>query len=162
MLIRWLAGRTLRSRLILGLVTLLALSCALVGVVTYVALRGFLYRQLGQQLTEASNRYINCIERKGPPPSASDLYTRTAGGYPPPVPNCTQISGQAASTFTARLLRYTVTNADLTADTCHLSSADQSVIAALPSDGHAVSRDLPSAHGKYLLSATRESDGDES
>ena len=36
---RWLAGRTLRGRLIAGLVALLALACAAVGLVTYVALQ---------------------------------------------------------------------------------------------------------------------------
>src|SRR5260370_42269062 len=39
---RWLAGPTLRGRLITGLVALLFVACAAVGVVTYAALRGFL------------------------------------------------------------------------------------------------------------------------
>jgi hypothetical protein len=43
---RWLAGRTLRGRLIAGLVALLAVACAAVGLVTYLALRGFLFQQL--------------------------------------------------------------------------------------------------------------------
>jgi two-component system, OmpR family, sensor kinase len=153
---RWLAGRTLRSRLIVGLVALLALSCALVGVMTYVALRGSLFRQLEQQLTTASAAYVHCVEHNGPPPSAAP----SGSGSPPPVPGCDYIDGQARGTFTARLVGYTVTNASLTADTCHLSKADQAVIAALPPNGHAVSRELPSAHGDYLLTASRQPDGD--
>jgi len=159
---RWLAGRTLRSRLIGGLVALLALSCALVGVVTYIAVRGFLFHQLGQDLAEASARYRNCIERRGPPPPTSPARDDNANGYPPPVPNCgNQISGQAAGTFTARIVRFTVTNANLVPrHTCHLSTTDQSLIAALPTDGRPVTRNLPSARGDYLLSAIQQSDGD--
>ena len=159
---RWLAGRTLRSRLIVGLVALLALSCALVGVVTYVALRGFLFHQLSQQLSAAAERYRTCVEHKGPPPPTPDRDDFAGGGYPRPVPNCgNQISGQAAGTFTARLVKFTVTNANLVpARTCHLSRTDQALIAALPTDGQPVSRDLASAHGDYLLSATQQHDGD--
>jgi two-component system OmpR family sensor kinase len=159
---RWLAGRTLRGRLIAGLVALLALSCALIGVVTYVALRGFLYHQLGEQLGAANERYIDCITRRGPSPGNQPAgYSPDPAGYPGPVPNCgDQISGQAAGTFTARLVRYTVTNVNLTAERCDLSRADQAVVATLPANGKAVSRELPSAHGAYLLTATRQADGD--
>jgi two-component system OmpR family sensor kinase len=155
---RWLAGRTLRGRLIAGLVALLAAACALVGLVTYVALRGFLYQQLGQQLTAASGRYVSCVHKHGPagqppaPPSA---------GYPPPVPMCgNQISGQAAGTFSALVAKYTVMNASINLGQCRLSASDGTVLAALPASGHAVSRDLPSAGGEYLLTAVRGQDGD--
>ena len=159
---RWLAGRTLRTRLIAGLVALLALSCALIGMATYIALRGFLYHQLGSELTQASSRYVNCVEQHGPPSQPMPM----GGGYPGPVPNCgNQISGQAAGTFTARLVSYaetsyTVRNVNLTAERCHLSRADQSVVTALPTNGTAVSRELPSADGQYLLSATKQANGD--
>jgi two-component system OmpR family sensor kinase len=157
---RWLAGRTLRSRLIAGLVALLALSCALVGAVTYMAVRGFLFHQLGQQLSDAAQRYKTCVELRGPPPQTSPTDDENHG-YPAAVPNCgNQISGQAAGTFTARLVKFTVTNANLTLGVCHLSRADQALIAALPVDGTPVSRELPSAHGDYLLSAARQNDGD--
>src|SRR5215472_17958021 len=62
---RWLAGRTLRARLIAGLVALLFVACAAVGVVTYVSLRGFLFGQLDDQLLAASSRYVMCVN--GPP-----------------------------------------------------------------------------------------------
>jgi two-component system, OmpR family, sensor kinase len=153
----WLAGRTLRGRLIAGLVALLAVACALVGLVTYVALRGFLYRQLGQQLTAASDRYVSCVHKNGPaspPPGPPD-------GYPPPVPKCgNQISGQAAGTFSALLAKYTVMNASINLGQCRLSAADGAVLARLPASGRAVSRDLPSAGGEYLLTAVNGQDGD--
>ncbi len=63
---RWLAGRTLRARLITGLVALLALACAVIGVATYVALRGFLLGSMDKQLSAANTRYVACVLR--PPP----------------------------------------------------------------------------------------------
>lgn len=155
---RWLAGRTLRGRLTAGLVALLAVACALVGLVTYVALRGFLYGQLGQQLTSASDRYVDCVHKHGPagpPPAPSQ------NGYPQPLPQCgNQIAGQAAGTFSALLAKDTVTSASINSGTCRLSAADGTVLAQLPATGHAVSRDLPSAGGEYLLTAVRGQDGD--
>jgi two-component system, OmpR family, sensor kinase len=162
---RWLAGRTLRTRLIAGLVALLALSCALIGVATYVALRGFLYNQLDQDLTSASQKYVSCVEHHGPPPPQQPMPGGDSG-YPGPVPNCgNQISGQAQGTFTARLVSYaetsyTVRNANVNSERCNLSRADQAVVASLPANGKAVSRDLPSAEGQYLLTATKQADGD--
>jgi two-component system OmpR family sensor kinase len=153
----WLAGRTLRGRLIAGLLALLAVACAGVGLVTYVALRGYLFHSLDTQLSAARGRYVSCVKSRGgpPPPAGHD-------GYPPPqVPNCgDQIPGQAAGTFSARLVDYTVTNANIEAGTCQLSAMDAAVLARLPADGRPYNRDLPSAHGEYRLVAVRTSGGD--
>ncbi|HUD37997.1 MAG TPA: HAMP domain-containing sensor histidine kinase [Streptosporangiaceae bacterium] len=161
----WLAGRTLRTRLIAGLMALLALSCALVGMVTYLALRGGLYHQLDEQLAGANNRYVSCVLVKGQPPPQQPQ-PRPPGWYPPPLPHCgDQISGQAAGTFTALLDSYArpasqqVHNANITNGRCKLSRADRAVIAALPADGKPVTRELPSARGAYLLKATKQANG---
>ena len=63
---RWLGRRTLRGRLIAGLLALLAVACAAIGLVTYVGLRHGLMSQLDEQLGAASARYNNCLE-SGPP-----------------------------------------------------------------------------------------------
>jgi two-component system, OmpR family, sensor kinase len=63
---RWLGRRTLRGRLIAGLLALLAVACAAIGLVTYVGLRHGLMSQLDEQLGAASARYTNCLE-SGPP-----------------------------------------------------------------------------------------------
>ena len=67
---RWLAARTLRGRLIAGLLALLATACAVVGLVSYVSLHSFLLGQLDHQLTTASDRYVGCLN--GPPPLGGD------------------------------------------------------------------------------------------
>ncbi len=82
---RWLASRTLRGRLIAGLVTLLALACAAVGLVTYLVLHKALISQLNTQLAATSNQYGQCLEApdeghghpspespQGQPPADSD------------------------------------------------------------------------------------------
>jgi two-component system OmpR family sensor kinase len=153
----WLAGRTLRGRLIAGLLALLAVACAGVGLVTYIALRGFLFHGLDEQLTAATMRYVGCVQNRGGPPPPPDYDDRP----PRQVPNCgNEIPGLAAGTFSARLVRYTVTNANIEAGTCDLSRADAAVLAQLPSNGRPYNRDLPSAHGDYRLTAVRSSGGD--
>ena len=51
----WLGGRTLRGQLIVGLVSLLALACAGVGIVTYVVL-SHTGQPRGQRVTAAPFR----------------------------------------------------------------------------------------------------------
>ena len=80
---------------------------------------------------------------------------------PQQVPHCgNEIPGLAAGTFSARLVNYTVTNANIVAGTCTLSVADKAVLTQLPVNGEPYSRDLPSAHGDYRLTAVRSADGD--
>ena len=77
---RWLAGRTLRTRLIAGLVALLFVACAGIGVVTYEALNRALLNQVDNQLTEASQRYYNCLH---PPPHPDNDGDGENGGSAP-------------------------------------------------------------------------------
>jgi two-component system OmpR family sensor kinase len=58
---------SLRRRLILGLIGLLVLALAVAGIVTYAALRGFLYNQLDQQLSATT---VAATEAAGPGSSA--------------------------------------------------------------------------------------------
>jgi two-component system, OmpR family, sensor kinase len=57
-----LLPRTLRGRLIAGLVVLLAIASASVGLVTYFAVRGALTREMNSQLQTASTLARNCWE----------------------------------------------------------------------------------------------------
>src|SRR6185437_9366464 len=62
--LRILLPRTLRGRLIAGLVALLAVGCATVGVVTYFAVQGALSRELNGELQTATSLAYNCWERQ--------------------------------------------------------------------------------------------------
>src|ERR1039458_4594806 len=125
---RWLASRTLRGRLVAGLLTLLAVACAGVGIVPYVVLSHTLVTQLDLQLQAAGSRYVACIEEHdadGPKP-------------PPGTPatgNCNQTPGLGSGTFGARLKAGVVPNQAVIGGTVHLSAADTARLDQVPPNG---------------------------
>jgi two-component system, OmpR family, sensor kinase len=143
---RWLARRTLRGRLIAGLLALLAVACAAVGVVTYVGLRGYLLGQLDQQLVQASGRYQACL---GHPPPGHD-----ADNIPGPSGNkpedCAQLQEQR--TFSAQVKDGVLTDNYIADGECHLSAVDRVVLTALPADQRPLTSELSSL-GDYRLLA---------
>ncbi|HEX6932409.1 MAG TPA: HAMP domain-containing sensor histidine kinase [Streptosporangiaceae bacterium] len=171
---RWLAGRTLRARLIAGLVALFALASLGVGVVTTVAISGFLLSRLDQQLATAGRILTQSIEH----PQDKE---QGAGGQPSePANPCATASqnagiaaGQAPGTFAAQLengqLSYAcvVTSGKerpgrLTA--VRLTRADLAMLTHLPTAGRAHgtnprTREL-SGLGDYRLIAFIGPDGD--
>jgi two-component system OmpR family sensor kinase len=129
---RWLAGRTLRARLIAGLLVLLALACAAVGVATYIALNRILLDSLDQQLATANMSYATCLSQPAPEDS---------GDNPAPAPprpslgtpqTCAQ--QQADDTFTAQLRGGQLSYPKVHDGPGHwrLSAADLTAIKALP------------------------------
>ncbi len=130
---QWLAGRSLRGRLITGLLALLALACAVVGVVTYLALQGFLFSQLDASLTGAVHRYHFCLIS----PSGETDREREAS-HAPPVLNVPQncAAQQASGTLTTRILHGSVISAYVAgpegAVTAVLSPADKRALKSLP------------------------------
>ena len=151
---QWLAGRTLRARLIGGLLVLLALSCATVGLVTYTHLHSVLIGQLDTQLTSANARYTGCYN----PPSDHDHHSldEPLPGNPPD--ECAQ--QQVTAAFTAVIAQpQVVTDAYLagTGGSCHLSAADQAEVARVPV-GRFVTVNLTS-YGAYRMTASSTSAG---
>src|SRR5215831_696770 len=152
---QWLVGRTLRARLIGGLLALLALSCATVGAVTYTHLRSVLISQLDTQLTSANMRYAGCYS------PAPDHDHQAGLDVPPPgspPDECAQ--QQASAAFTAVITQpLVVTDAYLagTDGGCQLSAADRADIASVPL-GRFISVDLTS-YGEYRMTASRTSAG---
>ena len=67
---------TLRGRLIAGLVALLAIGCATVGVTTYFRARDSLLREVGAQLQLATGLWYDCLSGNGGPGQG-------AGSWPP-------------------------------------------------------------------------------
>jgi len=164
---RWLAARTLRGRLIAGLLALLALSCATVGAVTYTHLHSVLISQLDGSLSTANLRYFSCLNPPPQPqPDHDGDHDGNHSGEPPdsdglPAQTCAQ--SQQTAVFTAQVthggavtypyLASTGTRADI----CHLTAADQAEIASVPV-GRAVTVDLAS-YGDYRMTASRTKDG---
>lgn len=155
---RRLWPRTLRARLTAGLVVLLAVSCAAVGVAAVVGLNGFLTGRLDEQLSEVGNRFPASLEHGGRPPDGHDDHDGDEHG---------DTRRQSAGTFGARLLNGTVTNAavvpssgaDTTDLTVGLTAADTRTLAAVPVDGRAHTVHL-STLDEYRVRATAGLDKD--
>lgn len=139
--------RTLRGQLTAGLVVLLALACLAVGIATAVALRGFLTGRLDEQLAASGGRFAASLEHEARPDADNHPDTR----------------GQADSTFGARLLNGTVTQAavvdDATQRSVDLTSWDRRALARLPSNGEGHTLRL-SDLGAYRVTAVPGEDGD--
>ncbi len=145
----WLARRTLRGRLIAGLLALLAVACAAVGAVTYVSLHGYLLGQLDQQLMQASERYQACL---GLPPPGHD------GDNEPGAPHnsasdCAQ--QQEQQTFSAQVRNGVLTNTHVSYGNCTLSHADKAVLTAYPAGAQPFTSEL-STLGDYRLLAVHD------
>ncbi|MFJ9692410.1 sensor histidine kinase [Kitasatospora sp. NPDC101183] len=157
-----LVPRTLRSRLIAGVLALLVLTCGGVSLATTELLRHFLVGRLDQQLVQTGARYAASLEHSG------------AGTGAGPG---TDTRAQAPGTFGARLLNGQVTAAGVvdgdaddaevaagdrpadTDDLVPLSPADRRHLAALPADDSAQGIHL-STLGGYRVRATAGRDGD--
>jgi two-component system, OmpR family, sensor kinase len=157
----WLAGRTLRTRLIAGIIVLLAVSCAGIGIATSITLQGFLVTRLDQQLGEASSRLNVSLERQrerdGP-----------GGDRDPSAPRGNPgIQGQAVGTLAVRASNGSITQAVVINDTAGqvnlsnvaLTPADRSVFLNLIPDGPPTTTHLSSL-GDYRLQATQGRDED--
>ncbi|MGW3689324.1 HAMP domain-containing sensor histidine kinase [Streptomyces sp. NPDC005125] len=144
---RRLPPRTLRGQLTAGLVTLLALACLAVGITTALALRGFLMGRLDEQLSASGGRFAASLEHEAKPDADNRPDTR----------------GQAESTFGARLLNGTVTQAavvdDVTDRPLHLTLRDRRALAGIPVDGSGHSIRL-STLGGYRVTAVHGDDQD--
>jgi two-component system OmpR family sensor kinase len=144
--VRWLGRRTLRARLIAGLLALLAVACAAVGIVTFVSLHGYLLGQLDQQLVQASHRYQACLGH--PPPADDDSHP----GPPRPDSPFDCAQQQQAQTFSAQIRHGVLIDNYVSYGTCTLSHADKAVLTSGPAGGQPFTRDLSSL-GDYRLLA---------
>jgi two-component system OmpR family sensor kinase len=162
--VRSLRPHTLRARLTLGLVVLLAVSCAAVGLAAVLELDGFLTSRLDEQLTEAGNRFAVSLEHKGEP-QQDDLprSRKDSTGGTPVGDEHGDTRRQATGTLGARLVDGTVTHAAVVRSSgtlnVGLTPGDRKRLAAVPVDGRGHSTDL-SALEDYRVMATRGVDGD--
>ena len=182
---RWLAGRTLSARLITGVLLLLVGACAVIGVVTYLAIRGSMVSALDGQLRSASGTYAGCIEAAHQDTTSDQDTAGQAGGWhqpgghladyqPPPNGNdCSQ--GQPQGMLGVRIKDGKITNCGIVNgannQTCHLSAADTKTIMALPVyqdsayqpppwPSTAYTVNLTSLNDDYRLTAIAGRDGD--
>jgi two-component system, OmpR family, sensor kinase len=136
----WLAGRTLSARLITGVLLLLVGACAIIGVVTYLAVRDSMVSTLDGQLSSASSTYASCIENtgqgatdQGEPPGQPG----SPDNYQPPPNNSDCSQGQPQGMLGVRIKNGVITNCSvvngMNNQRCPpLSASDKKALMALP------------------------------
>jgi len=137
----WLAGWSLRRRLLTGIAALLALLCVGIGLVSTLAVRQFLTTQLDHQLLAAAARAA------GPPGAPPPGYNR--GLFPP---------GQAAGTLGAVITGGVVNRAAVlqppSGTEVPLSADQRAALLSVPADGRPHTASVPDL-GDYRLVAVR-------
>ena len=137
----WLAGRTLSARLITGVLLLLVGACAIIGVVTYLAVRGSMVSALDGQLRSASITYVTCIEATHQDATGQGGGQAQPGGEPDgyqPPPNSNNCSqGQPQGMLGVRIKNGVITNCGVVngmhnQECPPLSAADKRALMALP------------------------------
>jgi two-component system, OmpR family, sensor kinase len=134
-------GRTLSARLITGVLLLLIGACAVIGVVTYLAIRGSMVSSLDGQLRSSSGTYAGCIENAHQAATGQADYPNPPdgrSGYDRPPPNNTNCSlGQPQGMLGLRIKYGQITNCGIvngmTNTECpRFSAADKKALLALP------------------------------
>ncbi|MFJ9541500.1 sensor histidine kinase [Streptomyces sp. NPDC101225] len=143
--------RTLRARLTFGLVVLLAISCAAVGLAAVFELNGFLTSRLDQQVAQTGPRFAASLEH---PDRLPDDHDGDEHG---------DDRRQATGTFGARVADGAVTHAAVVRRSgvanVTLSARDQERLVAVPADGEGHSVEL-SGLEDYRVIASGGKDGD--
>lgn len=154
----WLAARTLRTRLTAGVLVLLVVSCAGIGIATSIMVQGFLVDRLDQQLAQAGSRLDVSLEHPEIPEGS--------GGDPVPSGE-PGVQGQAVGTLAARISEGSIEQAVVVRDNAGevslpdvaLTQADRSALMRVTPDSPPTTIRLSSL-GEYRLLASRGPDGD--
>ncbi len=163
---RWQPARSLSGRLIAGLVVLLALGCATVGAVTYVAIQRALSNELDNQLQAATSVANTCLDQRFNPNGdghnnggGGDNISGPSSGSPLSSMYC---DGLGNGTFVA-YQRNGQWGAMVVPNQITLSAADKATLSAItPIAGPlppCLTRDLPSAGGSYELTVAKDPNG---
>ncbi|MFF4818967.1 sensor histidine kinase [Kitasatospora sp. NPDC001309] len=152
--LRKLLPRTLRARLIAGLLVLLVVTCAAVGFATAAALRHFLVDRLDQQLAEAGGRYAASLEHTGTG-AGPDTRAQTPGTL-----GVRLLGGKVTAAGVVDGDADDVDDPDNADDRVAFTPDQQRSLAALPAGGPARTLDLGGPLGHYRVRAVAGRDGD--
>ncbi|MGA9833705.1 MAG: hypothetical protein WBQ71_21515, partial [Trebonia sp.] len=163
----WRPARSLSGRLIAGLVALLALGCATVGVVTYFAIQRALLNELDNQLQAATHVANTCLDQWLSP--NDDGGNNGGGGGISGQPSGNPLSsmyceGLGNGTFVA-YQRNGQWGAMVVPGQIRLSAADKATLDAIKPTPIAgppppcLTRELPSAGGTYELTVAADPHG---
>ena len=156
---RWRVLRTLRGKLIAGLVALLAIACATVGVVTYFAVQRSLSGTLSNQLQSATSDVNNCLDFM-----LGDDKQQHSGGAPSYRNNPYMECG-APGTFVAYYNGGRWTAFEVPGNMVPLAAADKQALAAItPSPAQhgpvrSYTQHLESMDGTYKITVVDDPNG---
>ena len=171
---RWRITRTLSGRLIAGLVALLAVTCATVGVVTYLAFQHAVSRELNNQLLAATSVANNCLDSRfssGYGDGDHDSDDHAAPGTGPQSPGSPLSSMTCDGLGNGTLVAYTrhgQWGAMIVPNKITLSAADKRTLGGIqPSPNPAQGASLPPAHtvdldsagGEYTVTVVQDPNG---
>ncbi|GAB3573470.1 HAMP domain-containing sensor histidine kinase [Amycolatopsis endophytica] len=156
---RRLLPSSLRGKLIAQVIALLALVCLVVGLVTEIALRSFLYHQLDDRLAAASERGT-----REPPPGSWN------GSPNQPPPDSLRVPGQGIGTLAVAVFPDGTARAGVLRGGAEpsgnnpfpsdpLSGEQLAKLVGLPADGKRRSVDLGGELGDYRVVSVRAHDG---
>jgi two-component system, OmpR family, sensor kinase len=109
-----LLPRTLRGKLIAGLMALLAVACAAVGLVTYVAVEKSLASELNSQLQTATSLAYNCWQSEGDSGAAKPATGSVPATEAKPAPGRPAAAGKGSAATSAKANTTAWTDADAT------------------------------------------------
>ena len=142
---------SLRRRLVVSIVGLLALGAIVIGLVSAFTLQGFLMTRLDNQLTASAGRAQNFEQGGG-------------GGQPNAQPNFPGGPGQAAGTIFVHVVDGTIDRAayiDSKGVRQNLTAAQEKLVLSVPTTSEPTTIDLGGTLGAYRWIAAELSDGDE-
>jgi two-component system, OmpR family, sensor kinase len=147
---------TLRRRLVVAIIALLAAISLVIGAVAIVALRGYLVERLDRQITEATSRAQSVIDRPipapgGVPDSQPRLFLPLAGLQPGAIGAYITDDAIEGAILTDRVSGNTL-------GTTTLTDAEADALRSVPDDGTAVTVDLGRL-GEYRVAATATKSG---
>jgi len=174
------SGRTLGARLITGVLLLLIGACAVIGLVTYLAIRGSMVSALDGQLRSSSGTYATCIENSHQASTGQGSPSAQPGtdpdDYRPPPNDVSCSQGQQQGMLGVRMKNGEITNCSVVDGMSNkecppLPAGDRKALMALPvyQPGHyqsppwpapAYSVNLTSLDANYRVTAVAGHDGD--
>jgi len=174
------SGRTLGARLITGVLLLLIGACAVIGVVTYLAIRGSMVSALDGQLRSSSGTYATCIETSHQATTGQGSPSAQPGSdpddYRPPPNDVSCSQGQPQGMLGVRMKNGEITNCSVVDGMSNkecpiLPAIDRKALMALPVyqpgpyqpppwPAPAYSVNLTSLDGDYRVTAVAGHDGD--
>ncbi|MEU7818821.1 HAMP domain-containing sensor histidine kinase [Pseudonocardia sp. NPDC049154] len=151
---------SLRARLVVAVMLLLATVCAVVGLATAIALRHFMLNQLDDDLVSAGGRFVAIQNGAGP---GGPNHPDDRGGHGADADVGADFLGpaQAPRTVGATIVAGQVTDAVVTdrgGSVLQVPAEALATLAAVPTNGHPVSEDLGDL-GTYRLLASVDGSG---